>query len=373
MARIGLGLLATAGAQWPVGGQEPGPAGKRLVGAKRAAPVGVVVRVDLSDQAAGSRPAILLAGSILEARIAGEAGAAVTWALAYEQTVLAHGQVMLDRSGAGRVRLTLPDVRHRAACQLALKAAGSVVRRKVIVYPAALLSHAARRVADLEIAVVDQTGRTQRSLAAEGIDHESLDSQISRDFTASRTVILAGFRRAEELSEVCRRFQRRVEGGVSLVILNPPTRWVGWGVNMARPENAVGGAARFAPGLGRLIPAADLGSGPWEATLQTGGGAVPLVWCGSRRPGRDNRKLAVARHTLVTACPAAKGWVIVSTLPQTRNPNTNAVGRGVLGELILWLIEPAPARRQPSKETDHVQSKPLEMDDRRSADGNGGK
>jgi len=340
---IGLALLAVMpGATSRPGRERP------------AGPAAAVVRMNMASKPSAPGPVILLAGSILEVRIAAPPNAPVTWGLAYDQTVLASGRVVLDRTGEGTVRLTAPDVRHRAVCELAAKGAGRAVRRSVVVYPTSLLSHATRRVAGLEIAVIDPTARTQRALTSQGIDFESLDGQIARDFARNRTVILAGFRKAERLVRAHRGFSRRVKGGMSLVILNPPAGWTGWGMKAVRRAKPGTGAVRLAREIGRFVPAADLGTGPWELALEAGAGSKGLAWWGTRKAARTPGQAPARGGMLVAARDAGKGRVVVSVLPETRHVDTDAVGRGMLSEMILWLVEPQRPGRPGVKETDHV-------------------
>ena len=345
-AVMGLGtcLLGAGAASCLLGG--PATAPQHPPQAGRVAPA-AVVEVNLAGKAGSAAAVVVLAGSILEVRITGRAGAAATWAFAYDGTVLAQGLVALGRPGAGLVRLSAPDVRHRAVCILAVKAAKVVTRRRIIVYPTSPLAHARRRAADLEIAVLDETGRTQRALASQGICCESIDGQIARDFTRPGTVILGGFRGAKELSRACRNFERRVEAGMSAVVLNPPANWAGWGVRAVRRDKPATGGVRFARSMGRLVRAADVGSGPWELTIETDGNSTPLVWVPALRSGRAGGKALADPCLLVAARGAGKGQVIVSTLPQTRNADTDAVGRGVLSEIILWLADPERLGRPP--------------------------
>ena len=363
MASMGLWVAAAVGRC---------PARAGAPDANAAMPVGAVARFDLVGRTEHARPTFLWGGSVLEAHVRGRGGAAVTWALAYEQTVLSRGGRTLDKGGTGRLRLTMPAVRHRAICELVLASADRTARRKVVVYPARPLSYAAGRVAELKVGVLDATGRAQEALRRLGVPFTSLDAQIARDFLEPDVVIAAGFDQAAMLRRACRRFRQRVRAGACLVVLNPPEGWKLAGVEAVRSDKPHRGAVRFADGIGRFVAAPDLGEGPWPRTLRIDANAMSLAWSKGPAPaGAGATRPASRRADLVVVRQVGKGRAIVSALPQTARPHVDVIGQGVLGELILWLIASGPPGRPQNKEINRAQSQPANVVGRHR-DGTGG-
>jgi len=330
-------LLASVGASAsaPDGGLprgDPPPA---------AAPLGLEVDVSATADRPSS-PAIVSAGTTVVVRFAGVPRATARWDFGYAGTSLAHGATQVDEAGLGCLRLVVPDVRQRIVCELLLASDGATVRRALVVYPELLLADATGRIREQRIGVLDPTGSVQRALRAERIVFEDLAPQIARDFFDGNLVILAGTKDAEALAEVCRRLNSRVMAGTHVLLLNPPARWAAWDlerVERATPESA---PVQVAPELGSLIPAEDLGSGVWAAALETKRATDVLAWYETPAPPVKGRAEGngAARRVLLAARVAERGRIMVSLLPQTEFPDASVVGRGLMGEMILWLMRP---------------------------------
>jgi hypothetical protein len=326
------------------------------VGAAASAPGGGLPRGDPPPAAAPAgaeayvpiipdRPspaAIVSAGTPLIVHFAGKPRATALWDFGFAGTSLAHGAFPVDEAGRGCLRLVVPDVRQRIVCDLLLASDGALARRVVVVYPESLLAGAAGRIREQRIGVLDPTGGVQRALGAERIVFEDLAPQIARDYFDGNIAVLAGHQDAEALAAVCRRLNSRVRAGTNVLVLNPPARWSAWELGrreLASPESS---AVQVAPELGPLVPAEDLGGGPWTAVLKAKRAVDVLAWY--ETPAPPGRAWAegneAARRMLLAARAVGRGRVVASLLPHTEFPDVNVVGRGLLGEMILWLISP---------------------------------
>ena len=282
------------------------------------------------------------AGTPLVVHFAGKPRATALWDFGFAGTSLAHGAFPVDEAGLGCLRLVVPDVRRRIVCELLLASDGAVARRVVVIYPESLLADAAGRIREQRIGVLDPTGSVQRALGAERIVFEDLAPQIARDYFDGNMIILAGHKDVDALADVCRRLNSRVRAGTNVLLLNPPTRWSAWGlgrVELAPPESS---PVQVAPELGSLVPAEDLGDGAWTAVLEAKRAVEVLAWYempaqpgGVRAEGGE-----AARRMLLAARAVGRGRIVVSLLPQTEFPDTSVVGRGLLGEMVLWLMRP---------------------------------
>jgi hypothetical protein len=289
-----------------------------------------------------SPAAIVSAGTPLVVHFAGTPRATALWDFGFGGTSLAHGAFLADEAGLGRLRLVAPDVCQRIVCELLLASDGVLARRVVIVYPESLLADAAGRIREQRIGVLDPTGGVQRALGAERIAFEDLAPQIARDYFNGNIAVLAGHKDAEALADVCRRLHSRVRAGANVLVLNPPARWSAWGLGRVELDPPESAAARAAPELGSFVPAEDLGDGPWTAVLEAKRAVEVLAWSETpTQPGRDRAEGdKAARRMLLAARAVGRGRIAASLLPQTEFPDVNVVGRGLLGEMILWLIGP---------------------------------
>jgi hypothetical protein len=194
--------------------------------------------VNILDHAADAegRPLRVLAGTELTVMAIGEPSATVDWQLAYEETVLAEGKCDLDSDGGGRFRLILPEVRHRAACQLLLLAGDRRRERGIVVFPSSMLGASKVRIAEHRLGVIDPSGGVQRALVLEGVPFEDLATDIEQRFFDGGTVILAGYESGEALAAACQGLEERLEKGMSVLIFNPPVGWSGWGAKHVAVE-----------------------------------------------------------------------------------------------------------------------------------------
>lgn len=342
-----------------VGSQQP--AGEKLV----APPV--VITVTLGQPVLAATPARpLLSGREVIIRVNGEPADRPLWQLGYGKNVLAQGRLKLDDAGQGHFRILLPGVRHRAACELVVRAAQTKASRPVVIFPPAMLALAARRIKQHRLGVVDQGRRVHRALQAEGVVFEDLNPQMARDLFDGGTVILAGFSRRETLIDTCRRMTGRLEKGMSVVVVNPPRKWSAWGVGRVELAKPVSAPANVAKELGQIVLDVDLGRGPWRSALKAKAQATVLAklrlradpgWqtsqaAGSARVARKGLEGNRPPHfPLVLARRVGAGRVVVALLPQLNKPFTDAVGRGMLDALILWTLKAKDPPPDKARET----------------------
>jgi len=282
----------------------------------------------------------------------GEPKAAAAWQLAYEETVLAEGKCGLDSDGGGRFRLILPEVRHRAACQLLLLVGDTRRVRGIVVFPSSMLGGSKVRIAEHRLGVIDPSGGVQRALVLEGVPFEDLATDIQQRFFNGGTVILAGHESGEALTAACQGLEERLKKGMSALILNPPVEWSGWGAKRVAVKEARPVAVRLAKDVVRLVQASDFGEGPWESVLEVesnGGILMGLTPAEEKEASAVSagpaQSLAVARHV-------GRGWAVVTMLPQLDRPATDAVGRALLDELILWTVGTSVDSKEKEKSHD---------------------
>jgi len=345
MGRSGVGADAAAPAipaRRDDRGADVGP------GPRATLPVNIL---DLAADAEG-RPLRVLAGTELTVMVTGEPKASAAWQLAYGETVLAEGKCGLDSDGGGRFRLILPEVRHRAACRLLLLAGQRRRVRGIVVFPSSMLGASKVRIAEHRLGVIDPSGGVQRALVLEGVPFEDVATDIQQRFFDGGTVILAGHEIGEALAAACQGLEERLKKGMSALVLNPPVGWSGWGAKRVAVKEARSAAVRLAEDVVRIVQASDFGEGPWESVMEVesdGGILIGLALAEEKdaeTASLDARQgLAVARHV-------GRGWSVVAVLPQLERPATDAVGRALLDELILWTVG---TREDPKeKEESHV-------------------
>jgi hypothetical protein len=283
----------------------------------------------------------------------GEPSANVDWQLAYEETVLAEGKCDLDSDGGGRFRLVLPEVRHRAACQLLLLAGDRRRVREIVVFPSSMLGASKTRIAEHRLGVIDPSGGVQRALVLEGVPFEDLATDIQQRFFDGGTVILAGYESGEALAAACQGLGERLKKGMSALVLNPPVWWSGWGAKRVAVKEARSAAVRLAEDVGRIVQASDFGEGPWESLLESGpDGRILIGFAPAEEKDAETASLG-ARQGLAVAQHVGRGWAVVAVLPHLERPATNAIGRALLDELILWTVETSADPKE--KEESHVQ------------------
>lgn len=334
MAAAAVGIasaLASAGPADP-----PGP---------RPAPrVSVVMAPDGRGGTVGGR-ARVLAGTVLSARVRGQVDGRATWALAYGDDVLAHGAVRLDAAGCGLVRIAAPDVHTRTVCRLLVRSEGGDDAVDVEVFPALLLASVAQRLAGIRVAVADPTGNVAAALRAEGLAVEPMETDIEKRVFDGDVAVLAGYHRPDALEAMCRALDGRLRRGMTLVALNPPPAWQAWGFGLRNlPESRVG---RPVPAtvFRQILQPGDIGTGHWTAALQVPDDAVPLVWLETEDAPPSPVPPGQAADALVAAGRVGRGRLIVGVLPELADPQADAVGRCVLGEMLLWSVRESDAGR----------------------------
>ena len=152
-------------------------------------------------------------------------------------------------------------------------------------------------------------------------------------------MILAGFNRAERLASACGKLSSRVKNGMSALVINPPSGWSAWGIEaseLARPHHS---GVKLASGFGREVHPEDLGTGPWRSFLR-GGSTAKLVWFEGLAEKRGGNLAAPQRVScaMVSAARSGRGLVVAAVLPQLVAPDSDAIGRCILNEIILWIL-----------------------------------
>jgi hypothetical protein len=345
MGRSGVGADAAAPAipaRRDDRGADVGP------GPQATLPINIL---DLAADAEG-HPLRVLAGTELTVMAIGEPSATVDWQLAYQETVLAEGKCDLDSDGGGRFRLILPEVRHRAACQLLLLMGDRRRVRGIVVFPSSMLGASKVRIAEHRLGVIDPSGGVQRALVLEGVTFEDLATDIQQRFFDGGTVILAGYESGEALAAACQGLEERLKKGMSALVLNPPVGWSGWGAKRVAVKEARSAAVRLAEDVVRIVQASDFGDGPWESVLEVESNGGILIGLAPAEEKEESAVLPGPAQSLAVARRVGRGRAVVTMLPQLERPATDAVGRALLDELILWTVG---TREDPKeKEESHV-------------------
>ncbi len=379
-------ILLAAGAAavvvpWSVG-QETRPARSRP-----AALAGPRISINLSSPAGtADRPAVpALAGGTITVTLVGEPKTRCLWQFGYRSTAIKRGRLQLDNKGAGRFKLVLPDVRGRAECTLMIITDERKVSRRLTVFPSARLAGNAKLIKACRFAVIDDSGGIQKALKAERVVFENLTTQLLQDSFDGGVVILAGFKKKVLLKIAFRRLESRIKKGLFVVIVNPPGKWRAWDISRRRLSRPLKSTVSFSGDLGRAIRPGDLGAGPWRSVLYAENQWEIPAWVadfGSRllwfmiHRGRswpapawvtdvgvglrrfvlycqrrwrvlawveeiskdDAGKPHRLKHPLIVVRRIGKGNVITVLLPQMSDPMTDAAGRAVLDELMLWIL-----------------------------------
>ncbi|MHC4561539.1 MAG: hypothetical protein ACYS8X_02075 [Planctomycetota bacterium] len=261
--------------------------------------------------------------------------AVVRWEFGYDDVSIAKGSARCDADGISLIKIILPEVRVRLVCRLLLTGPYDV-QQNVIVYPTAPLAIAADRLGRLRFGVVDGRGLVQRSLREESVGFDDLaTSPLLRAFDGE-ALIVAGVTKAEELGGVCKGLDSRVRNGMTLIVINPPVQWSGWGVTAAERGGPAYGGVAMSKGVRQNVHLADLGVGPWPITLNAPTEAKMLAWV--HRPGQGQNGTSRQADALIVAMPVGKGAVVVASMPQLASPARSATGRAAMDDIILWML-----------------------------------
>ncbi len=368
----------------------PWSVGQEMRTAKsRPAPLAIPrISINLSSPAgAADRPGVpALAGSTVTVTLLGEPKAKCLWQLGYRNTVVAQNHLRLDVKGIRQFKLVLPGVRSRAECTLMVITGQKKFSDRLIIFPSAGLADSAKLIKASRFAVIDDRGRIQNALKTEKVVFEDLTSRLLQDSFDGDAVILAGFEKSALLEDACRRLDGRVEKGMFAVIVNPPEKWACWGISRRRLSLPLKATVTFAGDFGSVIWPGDLGAGSWRFVLHAENQWEIPTWVadlGSRSlwfvihrgrswpaqawvtdigaglqrlvlyVGRTWRMLAWIeevskddagrphrlKHPLIAVRRIGRGGVIVVMLPQMADPLTDAAGRGVFDEIVLWVLK----------------------------------
>ena len=335
--------------------------------ARKAAPSGPDVSFDLRPGgAAARRPAVVvLGGARVTVAALGKPGTEYAVQLGYDGTVVRQAPLRLNEKGFGDCSLAAPDVRVRAECELAVVGKRGAIRQSpVVVLPAAALASRARLIGARRLGVIDGSGRLQVAFEAEKAPVEDLSTQLLRDTFDGGVIFVAGITDADVLTDTCRRLEGRIEEGMTVVVVNPPEGWQRWNASVRKVAAVVEAPVMFSKDFGEFIHGTDVGTGPWALALETrgrpaaggpdqvgsagaAGGWKPLAWV----EGVAKRRLDEGRrpaHALVAARRVGKGLAVVVLLQTMESPATDARGRGMLDEIVVWLLK-RPAEAGKSK------------------------
>jgi len=332
--------------------------------ARKAAPSGPDVSFDLRPGgAAAKRPAVVVLGGarLMTVAALGKPGTEYAVQLGYDGTVVRQAPLRLNEEGFGDCSLAAPDVRVRAECELAVVGTrGTIRQRPVVVLPSVTLAARARLIEDERLGVIDGRGRLQAAFKAERAPVEDLSTRLLQDGFDGGLIFVAGITNSDVLTDTCRRLEGRIEEGMTVVLVNPPAGWQRWNASVRKLAAVVEAPVMFSKDFGKLIHGTDLGTGPWALALEICGwpaggdpgqagsaGAAgewkPLAWIeGAAKAGPDKSRRPV--HALVAARRVGKGLAVVVLMQTMESPATDARGRGVLDEIVVWLLKrPAEA------------------------------
>lgn len=275
---------------------------------------------------------VVLSGSQLHVAVVGTPDADIAWRLAHADTVVAGGSAKLNENGQLLLEIVNPSVKHRAACTLEVRHGEQARRNSIVVLPAAMLAHVKRRVADLDIGVWDASGRVRKALKEETVDISVLESSLQQDSFEGGAVVLAGFENVRDLSLACNSLDTRVREGLSVILVNPPVGWSGWGVKVLRPDARWEAPVHAAEGFLQHLHRLDLGTGPWLSLLSAEDAKL-LLW--THPPAEQDSPPA---RPLVIARRVERGTVIVTDIPPLADPAENAIGRALLTDCLHWIL-----------------------------------
>jgi len=275
----------------------------------------------------------------------GRPNSVALWQFGYRKEVLVQRRARFDALGRSGLRLVAPDVRHRAVCDFALRdPQNGWLRRGLAVYPAGMLASAGGRIRRWRIGVIDESSSVAAALRAERIVFADLRTRLERDAFRGGMVILNGFRSSNELTEHCRSLKGRIQGGLDLLIVNPPSGWSGFGIRRVELKAPRRAPLELADDLQTVILPEDIGEGPWSAALSVDGERNTLAWLltadraqaasgPATRPSRER-----PQYPMIVAGRRGGGRLVVALLPQLAAADRDAVGRTMFNELILWML-----------------------------------
>jgi hypothetical protein len=325
----------------PIAGGQSRPASRPSL-----AEIVSIVSVDLGTAQTEPQPAkACLGGSQLLAAISAGPGGEAAWELRSGKVVLGRGQARLDKLGRGQASVTLPDVLVRSEAELSVVSAGRQASRSIDILPAEMLRDVRATLAGLKLGVVDARGLVQAAMKAQDLAFTDLRPQLENDYFRGGIVILAGFDDANMLADVCNRMAGRVRQGTSLVVLNPPAGWQAMGVRRTElPPPAATAEVHLAKNLCSTVRESDLRRVELSCALKADPNAEALIWFEIH--GRALRGGPAVRYPLAVALPMDKGVVLAVTLPQLTDCYTDAVGRCMLSEIMMWILKRSEGPRE---------------------------
>lgn len=340
---VAMGLVGGMCLLGPIAGGQSRPASR-----PGPAEVASIVSVDLGAAQTEPQPArACLGGSRVLAAISASPAGQAAWELRSGKVVLGRGLARLDGLGRGQASVTLPDVLARSEAVLSVVCAGRQASRRVDILPAAMLRDVRATLAGLKLGVMDARGLVQAAMKAQDLAFTDLRPQLENDYFRGGIVILAGFDDANMLADVCNRMAGRVRQGTSLVVLNPPAGWQAMGIRRTElPPPAETAEVHLARNLCSTVREADLRQVELSCALKADPNAEVLVWFETR--GRALGGGPAAKRPLAVARPLDKGVVLAVTLPQLTDCYTDAVGRCMLSEIMMWILKRSegPKERQ---------------------------
>ena len=327
---------AMLGALGSVVPRAPGPA---VAASRPSTRPGPVLALDVKHPPASTQPRSgVLGGANVSVIITGPIGRDCTWRLMYDNQSVTGGRLVFDAAGAGRFKFVMPDVRVRAECELVALSGSNTLRCRLTAFPRAGLAIASKLIGTLRIGVIDSDGSIGKTLAAEGVACENLSTRLEQDAFEGGAVIIAGRADRAVLSDICLRLKDRIKNGMFVIVANPPKRWSLWGVSAKDLTPQTGYKIAFAQRFGWEIKPADLAGGPRPMMLSTTKKWNALVWLDSTaRP--DKKQEAKSKHPLACYRRMGRGQVLAATFPELADPLGDAVGRGVLDSLVMWVLK----------------------------------
>ena len=329
------------------------PAGLDAVGASRPAgtqPATALppVPMNLLEPPQGRLPKVLaLAEDELLFALTGTPRTEPVWELGYQEQVIRRGRLKLDAAGQGRFSLVLPDVRQRTPLKMQVRDGAAQAGRDLVVLPRRMLGVVSATLGKLPLGIADEGGSVQKVLTEDGVRFDDLRTDLARDSFRGGALVLAGFDKPQALAELCRRFEGRLAGGQSLIVVNPPVGWSGWGIRAVESNAPAKAAVRFARDFGQFLQPGDLGEGPWRRELVVEPNVVPLVWMEVRvadanvaldANARSDANVPAVVRPLAAMRTVGQGRLVVASLDCLGSLPRDAAARGMLSELLVWVL-----------------------------------
>ena len=262
------------------------------------------------------------------------------WQLGYKSDVLASGAIRTRAKGGGNFCVSLPESRQRIELTLVLLSQGQEVDRKnITLIPSKLLQDVSQTLDAIRVGIVDSEENPSGGIFwASNVKAKLLRTSLEQAGFDGGLVVLEGFTDSQLLAAACETFASRVNAGMTLVVVNPPLGWEGFGIKCAGISTPTQAKQAMAEDFGSVLRSDDMPSGTWTSYLQANEAGSKLLWL-EPTGGGDPIAGTSGAYPQILVCPAGRGRVAAICPEGYIYGRSDIVRHALLAETVLWLLK----------------------------------